>query len=115
MGESVDHVLKYKQEYLEVEKGIASTDQIGSTKNKIESYLISYLGEQMIIAHFYFLQSYCRCWWNLRFQWYKYVEAQTKVARFLGCHIAVHYYLQHRDLSHLILNWKSHRELTDFV
>jgi len=29
--------------------------------------------------------------------------------------MTVHYYLQHRDLAHLILNWKSHREFADIV
>jgi len=29
--------------------------------------------------------------------------------------MAVHYYVQHRNLTHLILNWDSHREFADFV
>ena len=55
-GESVDHVLKYKQQWLELAKIIASTDQTGSIKHTIVNYLTSYIGEQMIIAHLYVLR-----------------------------------------------------------
>jgi len=54
--EYVDHVLKYKPQWLEATNSIVSTDQTGSTKHTIASYLIYYLGEQMIIARLYFLK-----------------------------------------------------------
>ena len=39
----------------------------------------------------------------------------SKVAGFLGCHMAVHYYVQHRDLYCLATNWRGNPEFSDFI
>ena len=93
VGESVEHILKYKNEWLEIAKSIASNETIGSTKHTIASYLTSYISKPMILSHLYFLRGYCRCWWNHHFKWHKHVDDLSKVAGFLGCHMAIHYYV----------------------
>ena len=37
------------------------------------------------------------------------------MAGFLGCHIAVHYFVQHRDLAKLSCNWKHNKIFEAFV
>ena len=115
VGESVVHILQYKEEWLDVAKNIVNKETTGTTKHTIASYLTSYLSEPMILAHLQFLKGYCISWWNTHFNWHKHVDAKTKVAGFLGCHMAVHYFVQHRDIEELSSNWKSNPIFAEFV
>ena len=115
VGESVNHILKYKEMWLDVAKNIVQKENTGTTKHTIASYLTSYLVEPMILAHLYFLKGYITSWWEPHFSWQKHVDEQTKVAGFLGCHMAVHFFIQHRDLEELSNNWKDNANFAAFV
>ena len=49
------------------------------------------------------------------FKWHKHVDDLSKVAEFLGCHMAVHYYVQHRDLYFIATNWRTNHEFRDYI
>ena len=98
-----------------VRGNVANKEQTGNTQHTIASYLTSYLSEAMIVTHLLFLKGYCSSWWNPHFNWHKHVDEQTKVAGFLACHMAVYYYVQHRELEYLSSNWKSHPKFALFV
>ena len=115
VGESVEHILQYSQEWLDVAKNIVNKETTGTTKHTIASYLTSYLSEPMIMAHLQFLKAYCISWWNPHFNWHKHVDDKTKVAGFLGCHMAVHYFVQNRDIEELSSNWKSNPLFAQFI
>ena len=106
VGDTVDNVMTYKEEWLVVSKNITNTEPSGSAKHTIASYLCSYLKEPMIIAHISFLSAYCKAWWNYHFQWQKHIHSRTKTPVFLGCHMALHYYVQSRDIDNIISGWK---------
>ena len=74
-------------------QGIVQVEQSGTTKHTIASYLDSYLGEPMILAHLHFIHGYISAWWNKNFQWHKHTDRESGLPGFLGRHMAVNYYV----------------------
>ena len=69
----------------------------------------------MIIAHLLLLCAYGQSWWLPHFQWQKHVNDRSKLAYFLGRHMALRFYVQHRDQHVLMNNWKTNIKFRDFV
>ena len=114
VGECVEHVTKYREQWNLIAKNIVATEK-SNNRHTIASYLSSYLSEHIIIAHIYFLRGYYRSWWNPHFQWQKHVDSRTKAPGFLGCHMAVHFFVQDRDLKAIKNNWKTNEHFAAFV
>ena len=91
-------------------QGIVNVEQSGSTKHTIDSYLDSYLGEPMIVAHLCFIHGYICAWWNKKIQWYKHTYRESGLPGFLGWYMTVNYYVQHRDLQIIKVNWQNTSE-----
>ena len=115
VGEAVENVVKNCEEWKVVAKNIVNTEKSGSTKYTIASHLSSLLCEKVLIAHLYFLRAYGNSWWLPYFQWQKHIDERSKSAGFLGRHMALHFYVQHRDLHFLINNWKTHEKFKEYV
>ena len=115
VGDAANHVCKYLEQWKVVSNHIVHAEKSGNTKHTIASYLSSYLEEPMIIAHINFLNAYCNCWWNKHFHWQKHVSQRTKAHGFLAVDMAVHYYVQDRDLNNLIDNWMDMEEFEGFI
>ena len=66
VGECVEHVTKYREQWKLVAQNIVTTEK-SNNKNTIASYLTSYLNEPISMAHIYFMRGYYRSWWNPHF------------------------------------------------
>ena len=115
VGEAVENVVKNCEEWKVVANNIANTEKSGCTKHTIASHLSSLLCESVLISHLHFLRAYGNSWWFPHFQWQKHIDERSKSAGFLGRHMALHYYVQHRDLHFLIDNWKTHEQFKEYV
>ena len=115
VGEAVENMVKNCEEWKVVANNIVNTEKSGSTKHTIASHLSSLLCEKVLIAHLYFLRAYGNSWWLPHFQWQKHIDERSKSAGFLGRHMALHFYVQHRDLYFLINNWKTHDKFKEYV
>jgi len=69
----------------------------------------------MIIAHVLFMRGYYRSWWDPHFQWHKSTDKLTQTPGFRAVEMAVHYYVQDRDLRNLIGNWKNNDHFAPFL
>ena len=61
------------------------------------------------------MRGYYRSWWDPHFQWQKHTDELTKTPGFLAVHMAVHFYIQDRDLDKLITNWKDDGHFAEFI
>ena len=85
--------MEYNNDWLPVAKNITNTELTGLTKHTILMYVCSYLVDPIIISHLLFQRECCNTWY-LHFHWQKAVNKKSKVAGFLGCHMAMRYYVQ---------------------
>jgi len=74
--------------------------------------LYSLIYKPMIIAHVLFMREYYRSWWDPHFQWHKSTDKLTHTPGFRAVEMAVHHYVQDRDLRNLIGNWKDNDHFT---
>ena len=115
VGEAAEHVTKYREEWRTVATYVVMKEKTNSTKHTIASYLCSYLDEAMIIAHLYFLVAYIKSWWHPHFQWQKHIDPRSKTPGFLAVHMAVHFYVQDRDLNNMVNNWSDNVHFKQFI
>ena len=115
VAEAVSHICKYIEEWRIMSNHIIATEKNGCTKHTIASYLSSYLEEKMILSHIHFLNAYCMTWWHRHFQWQKQIGLRSKSPGFLAIDMAVHYFVQDRDLKYIINNWQTMSHFKGFI
>ena len=115
VGEACRHIIKYHDEWLKVVSHIIDTEKSDTTRYVIASHLYSLLRECMIISHIHLILAFVRSWWGPNFDWNKRLDSVTGQPGFLARHMAVHYYVQHRDLLDIIANWKTNPKFTKFI
>ena len=115
VGETAEHVTKYREEWRIVATHVAMKEKSNSTKHTIASYLCSYLDEAMIISHLFFLVGYIKSWWHPHFQWQKHIDPRSKTPGFLAVHMAIHFYVQDRDLNDMMDNWRDDAHFKQFI
>ena len=115
VGETAEHVTKYREEWRTVASYVVMKEKTNSTKHTIASYLCSYLDEAMIISHLFFLVGYIKSWWHPHFQWQKHIDPRSKTPGFLAVHMAIHFYVQDRDLNDMMDNWRDDAHFKQFI
>ena len=61
----------------------------------------------MLVAHLYFVCAFVTEYFDKHFNWNKHVDSQTKCAGFLSAHTGIRYYIMHRDLEQLKIDWRT--------
>ena len=54
-------------------------------------------------------------WWHRHFQWQKQIGLRSRSPGFLAIDMAVHYFVQDRDLKYLINNWQTMSHFKGFI
>ena len=54
MGEAVEHIVKYKEQWLVMTRKISNINNVSTNKNDTSSYLYSYLKEDVLYAQLLF-------------------------------------------------------------
>jgi len=84
VGELVEHVVKYKEQWLIVAQNIIDMNNVRRNKNDIGSYIYSYLNEDILYAQDLFVHSYIDEFFDKIFQWYKQMWSRSNRARVLA-------------------------------
>ena len=58
VGESVQHFVQYKEQWISVSQYIIDVNNVGTNKNGISFYPYSYLNEDILYAHVLFVHAY---------------------------------------------------------
>jgi len=80
----VEHVVKYKEQWLIVAQNIIDMNNVRRNKNDIGSYIYSYLNEDILYAQDLFVHSYIDEFFDKIFQWYKQMWSRSNRARVLA-------------------------------
>ena len=115
VGEACEHIIKHYHDWLKVVMHVISTEKSDTTRYVIATHLYSLLRERMIISHIHLILAFVRSWWGPNFQWNKRNDPLTNQPGFLARHMAVRYYVQHRDLLDISSNWKTNEHFTKFI
>ena len=107
VGEGVQHLKKYRNEWLVMCQYICDLNNVGKVKNDIASYLYSYLDEDILMAYLYFVCAFVDEFFDPHFNWHKHMDAKSKRAGFLSVHSGIHFYVMHRNLELLKNDWKT--------
>ena len=98
VGEGVQHLKKYRNEWLVMCQYICDLNNVGKVKNDIASYLYSYLNEDMLVAYLYFVCAFVDEFFDPHFNWHKHMDAKSKRAGFISVHSSIHFYVMHCNL-----------------
>ena len=100
VGEAVEHVVKYKEQWLVMTRKISDMNNVGTYKDDISSYLYSYLKEDVIYAQLLFVHGYITGYFDRHLQWHKQICPKSNRAGFRAIDMGVNIYIVHRDCIH---------------
>ena len=115
VGEAVEYVVKYKEQWLVMTRKISDMNNVGTNKNDISSYLYSYLKEDVIYAQLLFVHGYITGYFDRHLQWHKQICPKSNRAGFRAIDMGVNIYIMHRDLQDLKTNWQTMDYMKPFV
>ena len=115
VGEAVQHVVKYKEQWLLVAQYVIDMNNVESKNNDIASYLFSYLNEDILYAHVLFVRSYIDEFFNKHFQWHKQICSKSNRASFRAVDMGVNLFVMNRDLLDLKENWRNKVSMAPFI
>ena len=107
VGEAVQHIVKYKVQWLLVSQYIIDMNNVGTNKNDIASYLYSYLNEDVLYAQILFVHGYITIFFDTHLQWHKHIYPRSNRAGFRALDMGVNLFVMNRDLQESKAHWRT--------
>ena len=115
VGQAATHLYEQWDDWLKVATCILRDEAANSAANQIVSALFSLMQETTLKAQLAFVYAYHCVFFDKNIQWLKHIDGETKEPGFLSHHIAVRYFLMHRDLNNLASMWKNNPQFAPFL